>query len=204
MIPKTLAAELRAHAHGRVPRELRRRQLLAEAYELFVARGFPGASMDELARRMGVSKPVIYDLAGSKEQLFRDVMAGIQAELAAAVATAVAGKKDLPARLHAGILAFLRFVQARRRGWAALLSMESAGGEVAALRRGPAALVAQLIGEDVRLGAREVDAVAHAVNGAAESVALWWQGQPEETPERLAELLAALLTPGLLAMARRR
>src|SRR5581483_8070029 len=104
MSDKPLAAELAAHPHGRVPRALRRRQVLAEAHQLFSERGFTGASMDELARRMGVSKPVIYELAGSKEQLYRDVMASVHGELASALAEAAAGEPDLPRKLRAGIL----------------------------------------------------------------------------------------------------
>jgi AcrR family transcriptional regulator len=204
--PRSLSAQVAAYPHGRVPRALRRQQLLEAAYPLFVERGYQGASMDELARRIGVTKPVIYDLAGSKEQLFRDVVASVQADLAASVASAVAEHDDLAGRLHAGILAFLRFTERRRRGWAALLSMEAGGGELAAtLRRQPVALVAALIAEGVG-GRRAPDAatlevLAQAINGAVEFVALWWQSHPERSAESLAALLADLLSPGLIALA---
>lgn len=198
---KSLSAQLASYAHGKVPRALRRQQVLEEAYRLFVERGFQSASMDELARRVGVSKPVIYDLAGSKEQLFRDVMASIQAELATTIASAVAAERDLAGRLHAGILAFLRFVERRRDGWCALLSMESGGGAeiTAALRREQTARVADLIGGAE--GDREV--LAQAINGAVELVALWWQAHPDRSAESLATLLTELLAPGLVALAGR-
>lgn len=206
MAAKELTAELAAFAHGRVPRDLRRRQVLAEAFELFVERGYPGASMDELARRVGVTKPVIYDLVGSKEQLFRDVMAVVQEELTASIATAVAAEEDLPAKLRAGILAFLRFTHQRRRGWAALLSMESGAGsaEINAIRRHQAALVAGLIAEGAsgETDPRTLEALAQAVNGAVEFVALWWQAHPDLSAESLADLLANLLAPGLVARAK--
>jgi len=207
MKSKALSAQIAEYPHGRVPRALRRQQLLEEAYQLFVERGYHGASMDELARRVGVTKPVIYDLAGSKQALFREVMARVEADLVSAVSAAVAGHDDLAGRLHAGILAFLRFAQQRRKAWAALRSMESSGGEAAAmLRRGPVALVAALLGEGLgggpRLDAGTLEILARAVNGAVEFVALWWQDHPEADPETLATLLADLLSPGLLALAR--
>lgn len=202
MIGEDLAAAIATHAHGRVPRELRRRQVLAEGYDLFVERGYHGASMDELARRVGVSKPVIYDLVGSKERLFRDVMAEIQEELVARLAAAVLGEPDLASKLRAGILAFLRFVDERRRGWAALLAFESGGSEITTMRRGGAALVAGLIAGSVGVEGEGLEALAHGVNGAVESVALWWQDHPELTAEALADLLVALLLPGLLALSR--
>ena len=45
---------------GRLPRVARRRQLLAAAQEVFVAQGYHGAAMDDIAERAGVSKPVLY------------------------------------------------------------------------------------------------------------------------------------------------
>ena len=207
--PGSLSAQIAAFPHGRVPRALRRQQVLGEAYRLFVDRGYHGASMDELARRVGVSKPVIYDLAGSKEELFRELMAGVQAELVASVAAAVATEPDLAGRLHAGILGFLRFVEHRRDGWAALRSLESGGGEVTVmLRRGPAALVAAVIGEGVGRGtaldSRTREILANAINGAVEFVAVWWQAHPDVSAESLAALLADLLSPGLVALSARR
>jgi len=66
MNTKELDAEVAKHRRGRVPRALRRRQLLAQAHGLFVEFGYSGASMDELARRVGVSKPEIFELSTRK------------------------------------------------------------------------------------------------------------------------------------------
>lgn len=204
---RVLTAKVAAHAHGRVPRELRREQVLAEASGLFIERGYQGASMDELARRVGVTKPIIYGLVGSKEELFREVMASVQDELTGCVASAVATAHELPGRLHAGILAFLQFVQQHRQGWAALLSSGAGpvSAEAVALRREQVGLVAGLIGASLgpkggRLDARTLEALAQAINGAVEFVALWWQGHPALTAEELAALLSQLLSPGLVAL----
>lgn len=64
------SGEVEGYARGRVPRDVRERQIVALAEALFLERGYQGASMEELARRAGVSKPIVYDLVGSKEQLF--------------------------------------------------------------------------------------------------------------------------------------
>ncbi len=209
MNTKALATQVATHAHGRVPRALRRSQVLAEAHDLFVERGYKGASMDELARRCGVTKPVIYDLVVSKEMLFRELMAGLQAELVACLASAVTGEREIEGRLHAGILGFLRFVHQHRRGWAALLSMESGLGsaEISAIRRQGAMVVAGLIAQSTGRGgskadARTLEAVAQAINGAVEFVALWWQAHPDLSAEALADLLAQLLSPGLAAFSK--
>jgi AcrR family transcriptional regulator len=206
MTTDELKEQMAAHAHGRVPRELRRQQVLAEARRLFTERGYHAASMDELARRMGVSKPVVYDLASSKQQLFTDVMATVGAELALCLTSAVSAERDLGRKLNAGILAFLNFVADNRDQWSALLSSLSAApasAELTALRRQQVLLVARLISERAGAGAEPpalVEALAQAINGAVESTALWWSDHPELSADTLADLLTGLLSAGLLAL----
>lgn len=202
-----LEAELAAHRHGRVPRELRRRQVLLLARELFVERGYEGTSMDELARRAGVSKPVIYSIAGSKEALLRDVMAAIDEELATCVAMAVAAEPDDDRRLHAGILAFLRFVEARRDEWGALLASDS-GPPRSAYRESQARqarVVAGLLAAGVDdADTRTAELVAQIINGAVEFAALWWRDHPDVPAEAVAELLLAAFSPDVMKLAARR
>ncbi len=54
----------------RLPRLARRRQLLDAALEVFVARGYHAAAMDEIADRAGVSKPVLYQHFPGKHELY--------------------------------------------------------------------------------------------------------------------------------------
>ena len=81
-------ARIEDFRHGRVPRPVRERQLVELGEQLFAERGFAKASMDELARRAGVTKPVIYELFGSKEGLFRACLEGLALRLAEEIATA--------------------------------------------------------------------------------------------------------------------
>ena len=52
-------------------RERRRLRTLAAAEELFALQGFAKTTVDEIARRAGVSKGLVYDRYDSKEQLLR-------------------------------------------------------------------------------------------------------------------------------------
>jgi AcrR family transcriptional regulator len=200
-----LQAEVEAFPHGRVPRELRRRQVLAVANALFVERGFAAASMDELARRVGVSKPVIYELVGSKEALFSELVAQEAQALAAAVEAAVSANPGGD-RMYAGALAFFRFARERRAAWDTLLTAEAVpvNAELAAARRFHAAQVARLIARGAaELGEQadpiKIEACAQAINGAFEALADWWKAHPELAAETLAELAAKLVSPGLRA-----
>jgi AcrR family transcriptional regulator len=52
-----------------------RRELIeAAATELFAERGYRGASIEEIARRSGVSPPVVYDHFESKQDLYRGIV----------------------------------------------------------------------------------------------------------------------------------
>lgn len=199
-----VASEIAAYPHGRVPRALRERQLLHLGEELFAQRGYGGASMDELARRAGVSKPVIYDLVGSKEELYRCCTARAADELYARVAAAVTAAPDPAAKLRAGSLAFFRFVAEHRRSWEMLFVGDPGPfmGEAAGIRRRQTELVVELTEEaaaalGTTLDPQQTEATAHALNGAYEAITHWWYAHPEVPPETLADWLVALALPGL-------
>jgi AcrR family transcriptional regulator len=185
-------------AHGRVPRPVRERQIVELAEELFSERGYTGASMDELARRAGVTKPVIYELFGSKDGLFRACLERSAERLATVVAKAVRAESEPEARVRAGGLAFLRFAADNRVAWE--LMMEGRFSDTAIeVRRRQAALVHELLLEKAPPDAdpRELELAAHAVNSAYEGVAHWMWEHPDVPLERLADWTVELLLPGL-------
>ena len=58
-----------------------KRQTIADAaLHVFLRQGFAGASVDEIAAEARVSKPTIYAHFGSKEELFRRIIAAIVEE----------------------------------------------------------------------------------------------------------------------------
>ena len=139
-------ARIEEFRHGRVPREVRRRQLVELGEELFAERGFAKASMDELARRAGVTKPVIYELFGSKEGLFNACLEGLALRLAGQIADAARAQQDPESRLRAGGLAFLGFAAENRVAYELLY--EGRFSEAAAtVRRRQAALILELMRE---------------------------------------------------------
>ena len=177
---------------------MRERQLVELAEELFSERGYQGASMDELARRAGVTKPVVYELFGSKDGLFRACLERSAERLATDVAEAVRAETDPEARLRAGGLAFLRFAADHRLAWQ--LMMEGRFSDTATeVRRRQAALVVDLLREIAPAGVdqRELEVAAHAVNSAYEGVAHWMWEHPDVPLERLADWTVELLLPGL-------
>lgn len=209
-----IETELRQHAHRRVPRELRRRHLLELATELFTERGFEAASMDELADRAGVSKPVIYDQFGSKEGLLAEVVDALGVELNHAVILAVQGKTEPAELLESGSLAFYRFVGQRRGTWAMIFgafrgvgtSPHSAQEKLAEIRARQDTLVGNVILAAARARGTEPDplevsAITRGLNGIYEGLVEWWEANPEVSAEQLTEWTVALVLPGLNALA---
>lgn len=205
--------ELAGHPHRRVPRDLRRRHLLELATELFSERGFEAASMDELAQRAGVSKPVIYDQFGSKEGLVVAVVDAMGLELNEAIRAAIDGRTDPGDLLRAGSLAFFHFVGERRATFAmafgAVRTLDSTSvplvEKVAEIRARQDALVAAGIAATAEtLGGEpdplEISAITRGLNGIYEGLVEWWDEHPEVPASRLAEWVVALVLPGLRAM----
>ena len=184
--------------HGRVPRAVRQRQLVELGEELFLERGFAKASMDEVARRAGVTKPVIYELFGSKDGLFNACLEGLALRLATQIADAARAGTDPESRLRAGGLAFLRFATENRVAYELLY--EGRFSEAAAtVRRRQATLILELMREMAPddVDPRELEVAANAVNSAYEGVAHWMWDHPDIPLETLADWTVELLLPGL-------
>src|SRR6188768_4255311 len=52
----------------------RRSSIEAAATDVFAERGYRGASIDEIARRSGVTPPVLYDHFASKQDLYKQLL----------------------------------------------------------------------------------------------------------------------------------
>jgi AcrR family transcriptional regulator len=194
--------------HGRVPRAVREQQVLGIAEALFAERGYQGASMDELAARGGVSKPVVYDLVGSKESLYLRCVERAGRTLAEVVSGAALTETDPEARMRAGAVAFLRFVAQEQGGWDLLLTAgpEPGAEPILAIRAQQSALLTVLTRETVEALGVQLDewriaALAHALNGAFEGLAYWWRENRDVPPEELVDWITALFYPGIRALA---
>ena len=197
-------ARIEDFRHGRVPRALRERQLVELGEELFAERGFAKASMDELARRAGVTKPVIYELFGSKEGLFEACLEGLAMRLSESIAEAARGADeagdgpDPERRLRAGGVAFLRFASENRVAYELLYEGRFSDAAVR-VRKRQAELILELMREIAAddVDARELEVAANAVNSAYEGVAHWMWDHPVMDVEELADWTVELLLPGL-------
>lgn len=172
----------------RMPREVRERQMVDAAVEVFARRGYRTASMDEIAELAGASKPLVYLYLNSKEDLFSACIRREAEALIAAVEAATDPAAPADRRLWNGLRGFFAHTAAHPDGWAVLYCQARSHGEpfaleVAALRQRLVDVVTRLIAETARDGGcteplpgEEVSGLAHALVGAAESLAGWSNG----------------------------
>ena len=194
---------VRTTARTRLPRREREQQLLQVAEQVFVERGFTAATMDEIAERAGVTKPVVYDHFRSKDALLAACVTHGRPQLEDATLAAVADAADPRSLLRCAVHAFFCFVQEREQAWALLLQGAlPAAQHLERSRRQQQELVELLL---VRafpdLQGTALGAHAAAINGACERTAVWWSDHPEATADELADLVTALVWPGLAAAA---
>jgi AcrR family transcriptional regulator len=176
----------------------RREAILAAALEVFAASGYHGSSIDDIARRAGVSKALIYEHFPSKKELhvsLLDTHVGVLFErLAASAATGEPGD----VRLRAGVDAFLEFVEERREAWR-MLFRDAADPDVAeTLDRVQAQATAAIAGliatepVDAEAGPprdpeRVIEMLAQLLSGAVQALANWWNTHQDVPREELVE-----------------
>jgi len=184
-------------------------QTLTVARALFAEHGYTAVTMDEVAAAVGVTKPLLYNYFGNKEQLYIACMERAGDSLTATVGEAVAATASPGEALGAGVRAFFAFLDSDRAAWAVLFDETlPRGGEVAdrvASYRGhilelvSGSMLAQLP-TDLRGAARiEVEALSTALLGAAEALARWWLRTEALSADAAADLLISTIEPGLRA-----
>src|SRR5262245_783347 len=83
-----------------------RETLLEAAVPFFAEHGYAGASLEDLAAQLGVTRGAVYHHFGSKQGLFAAVVETLMARLEAEIVATAEGAPDLWAGMHAGCEAF--------------------------------------------------------------------------------------------------
>ncbi|MCW0212902.1 MAG: TetR/AcrR family transcriptional regulator [Pseudonocardia sp.] len=183
----------------RVGREERERQILGAAVAVFAERGYANASMDAVAERVGVTKPVLYTHFGSKEGLLLACVAQARTELldvTSAAAAAAAGPEEM---LRLGTRAFFTFLDERAAAFSLLYSEASiAADAVEGIRAQQTDFIAALLGAAAPdADTRRLQGWAQVIVGACERLAVWRAQDRRVTVDDATEYLMDLAWTGL-------
>jgi AcrR family transcriptional regulator len=182
----------------RLPRLARRRQLLDAAMEVFVARGYHAAAMDEIAERAGVSKPVLYQHFPGKQELYLALLDESVEQLVEAVVAALRSTTDNRQRVNATFGAYFGYV-AEHSGTFKLVFESDFTNEPAVRARLGAAdklcadMISQVIKEDAGLADDEAHLLSIGLLGMAQVSARYWLSTLGSIPREAAEQLVARL-----------
>lgn len=187
-------------------REARREALLDAAIQVIRERG-PDASMDEIAKRAGITKPVLYRYFDDRAGLYRLVAERYCARLKGDFLSALSRRRDLRAMVTSAVDGYLAFVEEEPGVHRFLLQPQpdQRTGERLPLRG-----YSWHVGEEIaaalrqRLEAAAIDTEAarpwgHAIAGMVQAAGTWWSrhdGLPVPRT-KLVEHLVTLLWSGL-------
>ncbi len=189
-----------------VPRAEREDQILDVAIEQFADRGYAGASMTEIAVRAGISKPLVYQYFGSKDELYLRCLHQVAGSLLERLELARLQEDDSVASRVRTLSAVFEALEPRRNAWQLLYDTTMpATGEIAAAAHGYRARTAELAesGSQRFLRARgrrsalDASALTHVWMGVVDALVTWWIAHPGESAEDMTQrcyrLVAAVL-----------
>jgi AcrR family transcriptional regulator len=181
----------------RLPAAERREIIERNATEVFAERGYHGAGMDEIARRSGVTPPVVYDHFDSKLDLHRRLLERTRDELLEMWSEQLAGDEPAEVRIPRALDAWARYVEAHP--YAARMFFQETTGDPDARAihervqaQGRAALAA-LLGAEPGAGniggtdQQGLEMAAEVMRAGLTGLAIWWIDHPEVPRERIVE-----------------
>ena len=180
----------------------------AAATAVFADRGYRGASMDEIARRSGVSAPVVYDHFASKLDLHRRLLERTRNELLEMWREHLLGDEPAAVRFPRAIEAWASYVEehpyaARMyfRGGAGDAEAEAVHREIQSQARvALGMLLASEPGAEDIAGSGEQEALemaAETIRSALTGLAMWWSDHPHVTREQIVRTAVNVVWHGL-------
>jgi AcrR family transcriptional regulator len=170
----------------------RREQLIEIARTLFAERGYEASSIEEIAQRAAVSKPVVYEHFGGKEGLYAVVVDREMSTLLAMITDSLTGHRSR-VRVEAVALALLTYVEERSDGFRILVRdspVAAPDGTYSSLLNDAVGQVGHILAGDFErrgLNPQLSPLYAQALVGMVSMTAQWWLD--DRTPPK--EVVAA-------------
>ncbi|HEY1411338.1 MAG TPA: TetR/AcrR family transcriptional regulator [Rhodopila sp.] len=161
----------------------KRERILEEAVKLFYERGFSGTTLDDIAGKLGVTKPFIYTHFRSKVELLEAICRPTIEMSLAAIADAAAEPGSASERLFRGVVGFTKVVLQRQANIAVFFreekNLSEAGlADINALRKRFDRVLSELLEEGTAAGVFQIDDIrvaALAIGGMVSWAYTWYQ-----------------------------
>lgn len=190
---------------ARMTGQERREQLLLIGRELFAERGFEATSIEEIAQRAKVSKPVVYEHFGGKEGLYAVVVDREMQRLMDRVTEALDASHPR-AMLEQAAVALLTYIEDEQEGFRILVRdspVASTSGNFASLLSDIASKVEYIVAEEfsrLEFDPAMAPLYSHALVGMVALVGQWWLDTERPSRDKVAAHLVNLAWNGLRAL----
>lgn len=173
------------------------------ARDVFAEKGFHSTSMDDVAGRAGVTKPILYQHFESKRALYVEVLEDVGAQLLNHLAAATGNADGMRERVAEGFRAYFAFVAANRNAFRLLFGASVRNDDEFAVVVGRVLdsagdAITTLV--DVPLPPPQRRMIAHALMGMAEATsreAILTDDEDSLGPDELARWMSELAWFGL-------
>jgi AcrR family transcriptional regulator len=192
----------------RLTASARRAQLIEVGRTVFAERGYEATSVEEIAERAKVSKPIVYEHFGGKEGLYAVIVDREMERVVTLISDAISSGTPRE-RLEQAALAFLTYVQDEPDGFAVLTRdapVTTATGGMSGLLNEVADRVGSVFAsafKEAGFDPKAAPIYAHALVGMVTFVGQWWTESRKPGVEQVASHLAALAWMGLRHLPRK-
>ncbi len=182
----------------------RREQLISIGRQVFAERSFEGASVEEIAARAAVSKPVVYEHFGGKEGLYAVVVDREMLRLEQIITQALSQGRSR-VRIEQAVIALLTYVEEETDGFLILVRDLVPGQDqsYATLLNTAVGQVSHILGrsfENQGLDPEVAILYGQALVGMVSMTAQWWLDERQPAKEVVAAHIVNLCWNGLAGM----
>ena len=182
----------------------RREQLISIGRQVFAERGFEGASVEEIAARAAVSKPVVFEHFGGKEGLYAVVVDREMLRLEQIITQALSQGRSR-VRIEQAVIALLTYVEEETDGFLILVRDLVPGQDqsYATLLNTAVGQVSHILGrsfENQGLDPEVAILYGQALVGMVSMTAQWWLDERQPAKEVVAAHIVNLCWNGLAGM----
>ena len=202
----TAAGKPRKDGRSRMTGKERREQLLDIGRSLFAQKGFDATSVEEIAAKAGVSKPVVYEHFGGKEGLYAVVVDREMSSLLDAITGALTSSGHPRELLEQAAFALLDYVESSSDGFRILVRDSPTGtatGSFASLISDVASQVEHLLAAEFKrqkLDPKTAPIYAQMLVGMVALTGQWWLESRKFKKADVAAHLVNLAWNGLAGM----
>ena len=192
----------------RLPALERRAQLIEVGRGVFARHGYEGTSVEEIAKRAKVSKPIIYEHFGGKEGLYAVIVDREMEYVERRIVEAISSGSPRE-RVERATLAFLSYVRDHPDGFAVLAQdspLTSSRGTMSSLLNDMAERVGDVFVSSFKEAGYDPKAApiyANALIGMVTFVGKWWTEERKPNVEEVAKHIGALAWMGLRHLPKR-